>query len=326
MKKLYKRILFSIVFVILLIVISIPIYIAYWRSISTVNTFHTFQEPSKVSYCDIRWDSDFLGDEKIEKIAFYIPVKIDGLQNKLFMQFDSGQQTTLLYGKTLNKLLDANHNLNIFYDKDSLKFIKNPIINIAENQFKAKKIRISKSLGSSRIDTSKIVIGTIGFDLFINRTLILDFKNDKLAVTHKSADDLTYNLEYIEGASIDKFPLLLPAKIGDKKTKLFYDTGSSMFPVLTSNKRLRNSNANKIDSLCCINNWGKQLPVYRKKLNNAIKIGNTTYDNLSIYGCEVLNAVDYLPSWYLFGMTGNKLFTGKVVVLDTKNNKFGIEN
>lgn len=326
MKKLYKRILYLIIILILLIIIAIPIYISYWRNNSTVETFHTFKEPSKVSFCDIRWTSDFLGKEKIEKIAFYVPVKIKGLKGNLFMQFDSGQQTTLLYGKTLNRLLNSNNTFSIFYDKDSLRYIKNPIINIAENQFKAKKIRIASSLGSSKIDTSKIVIGTIGFDAFVNRTLILDFKNDKLAITQKSANDLDYNLNYIDDASIDKFPLLIPAKIGKKKTKLFYDTGSSMFPLLTSNKRLRNINDNKTDSLCCINNWGKQLPVYRKKLNNEIKIGNTTYDNQSIYGCEVLNTVDYLPSWYLFGMTGNKLFSGKIVVIDTKNNKFGIEN
>ncbi len=51
-----------------------------------------------------------------------------------------------------------------------------------------------------------------------------------------------------------------------------------------------------------------------------------TYRNQSVYGCEVLDMVDYIPSWYLFRMTGNRLFNNKIIVIDTKNNKFGIEN
>lgn len=326
MKKLYKRILYSVIILILLTVIAIPVYISYWRNSSTVETFHTFKEPNKISFCDIRWTSDFLGKDKIDKIAFYVPVKIKGLKGNLFMQFDSGTQTTLFYGKTLKKVLESGNSIKTFYDIDSLHYIQNPIINIKDNQFHAKKIRIASSLGEEKIDSSFTVIGTIGFDVFVNKTLILDFKKDKLAITNKEADHLGYDLSYVKNASINKFPLIIPAKIGDKNTRLFYDTGSSMFSLITSNKRLININENKADSLCCINNWGKQLPVYKKKLNTPIKIGDLEYNNQSIYGCEVLDIVDYVPSWYLFGITGNRLFNNKIVVIDTKNNKFGIEN
>lgn len=326
MKKFYTKILYIIITLVLLIVIAIPIYISYWRNNSTIATFHTFKEPNKISFCDIKWTSDFLGKDKIDKIAFFVPVKIKGLKGNLFMQFDSGTQTTLFYGKTLKKILKSDNSVKTFYGNDSLYYVKNPIINIERNQFQAEKIRIASSLGEENIDSSFTVIGTIGFDIFVNRTLILDFKKDKLAITNKEASNLDYNLSYVKDASINKFPLIIPAKIGDKNTRLFYDTGSSMFSLITSNKRLKNINENKIDSLCCITNWGKQLPVYKKKLDTSIKIGALEYDNQSIYGCEVLDMVNYIPSWYLFGMTGNRLFNNKVVVIDTKNNKFGIEN
>lgn len=326
MKKIYTRILYIIVILILLIAIAIPIYISYWRNNSTIETFHIFREPNKISFCDIRWTNDFLGKDKINKTAFFIPVKIKGLKGNLFMQFDSGTQTTLFYGKTLKKVLELGNSVETFYNNDSLHYIKKPVINIGNNQFQAKKIRIASSLGKEKIDSSFTVIGTIGFDIFVNRTLILDFKKDQLAITNKETDSLGYDLSYIEDASVNKFPLIIPAKIGNKNTRLFYDTGSSMFSLITSNKRLKNINKNKIDSLCCITNWGKQLPVFKKKLDASIKIGNLQYDNQSIYGCEVLDMVNYVPSWYLFGITGNRLFNNKVVVIDTKNNKFGIEN
>ena len=321
-----KRILYSVITLVAILLISIPLYISYWRNSSTINTFHSFTESEDISFANIKWVDDFLGKEKIEKIAFHVPVQIEGLKENLFMQFDSGTQTTLIYGKTLNELIKSNSTIETFYDLDSLKYIKNPIVKIAENQFTADKLRIATSLGDTVIDSTKILIGTIGFDAFVNRTLILDFKNDKLAITKKSAAELDYNLNYIDNSSVNKFPLLIPAKIGNKKTKLFYDTGSSMFSLITSNERLENMNANKTDSLCCISNWGRQLPVYRKKLNIPIEIGDSSFDNQSIYGSEVLNMVNYIPSWYLFGMTGNRLFNDKIVVIDTKNNAFGIEN
>ena len=325
MKKIFKRILFTVIVLLFLVIISIPIYISYWRSSSTIDTFHTFIEPNDISFCNIKWSSEFLGEEKIDKIAFFVPVKIEGLKGNLFMQFDSGTQTTLFYGKTLNKVSDSHNPIETFYNEDSLRYFKNPVIQINDNQFQAEKIRIASSLGEEKIDSSFTVIGTIGYDAFVNRTLILDFKNDKLAITNTEIDNLGYDLSYLKDASIDKFPLIIPAKIGRMNTKLFYDTGSSMFSLITSNKRLKNINGNKIDSLCCISNWGKQLPVYKTKLDDDIKIGDYKYSNQTIYGCEVLDVVNYIPSWYLFGMTGNRLFNNTIVVIDTKNNKFGIE-
>lgn len=325
MKKAFRRILYVIASLIILVLLAIPIYLSYWRNSSTINTFSTFDEAPEVSFCKIKWTSDFLGEEEIEKIAFFVPVKIKGLAGNLFMQFDSGTQTTLLYGKTLNLLIQPTSSIQTFYNQDSLRYVKNPILDIADNRFHAEKIRIASSLGDEEIDSSFVVIGTIGFDIFVDRTLILDFKNDLLAITKKGADELPYSFSFIEGASVDKFPLLIPAKIGGKSTRLFYDTGSSMFSLLTSNKRLINSSESKADSLCCISNWGRQLPVYRKKLDAAITIGNHAHKDQDLYGCEVLDVVDYLPTWFLFGMTGNRLFDGKILAIDTKHDKFGIE-
>ena len=326
MKKYLKRILYSIIVFVVIILIAIPIYISYWRNSSTLETFNSLTEKSGISFAGILWNSQFIGNEKVEKISFYVPVKIKGLKGNLVMQFDSGQQRTIIYGKTLDELIKSGQTVEFIYNKDSIRYLKNPILSIGDTQLKSDKLRVVSKYGTSEIDTSKIVIGTLGFDTFVNRTLVLDFKRDQLAITEKESKTLDYDLEYIDNASVDKFPLLIPARIGNRSTKLFYDTGSSMFPLLTSNKRLNKINENKRDSMCCISNWGRQLPVFRKKLNAPIEIGNNSYNNQYIYGNEALNMVDYLPSWYIFGMTGNRLFNDKVLVIDTRNNKFGVEN
>lgn len=326
MKKLLRVALYIFGILFLLIIIGVPISISYLRSSSTIETFLNFEESEDLSFSKMVWRSDSLGNEEIEKVAFFIPVKIEGITDTLYMQFDSGTQTTILYGKTFDALTENNQAIETYYDDDSLRFLKSPTLLLNKLEFEAEKLRIAKTLGNENYDPSFIIIGTIGFDIFVNRTLILDFKNDQLAISDRVTNDLNYNLSYVEDASIDRFPLLVPATVGDKSTNLFYDTGSSMFSLLTSNKRLAKIDDNPADSLCCISSWGRQFPVYKKDLTTPIKIGSSSFDNQPIYSCEVLDMVDYAPSWYLYGITGNRLFDNKIVVIDTKNNLLGIED
>ncbi len=327
-KILHKKsriLLFILLAMLALLAIALPSYVNHWRQSSTINTFESFQASPNLSFSKIIWKSDYLGDQLIEKIAFYIPIRMEGIEEKLYMQFDSGTQKTLLYGKTLNQLEKSTRFQENIQEKNGRRFASSVQLQMADNRFEASEIRIASTLGEDTLDTSFIVIGTMGFDAFVDRTLILDFKNDQLAITDQASSDLEFNLEKIRGASVNKFPLLIPAKIGTKKTKLFYDTGSSMFSIITSNKRLKKVNKHQTDTLCCISNWGRQLPVHKKLLDKEIQIGKQVFSHASIYGCEVLDMVNYVPSWYLYGMTGNRLFDQTIVVIDTKNNSFSLE-
>ena len=326
MKKVLKRTAYFLLSLIVILVVAALIYVSYWRNSSTIDTFHTFNEPEGVSYSNISWQGEYLDGKKVEKYALYLPVKIKGLKGNLFMQFDSGTERTVIYGKTLSELLKSDNSVETYYNSDSVKYMKNPMISIGDSELITEKIRISSKMGSSEIDTTQILIGTLGFDVFVDRTLILDFKRDRLAVTQKQPEELDYDLTYVDKASVDKFPLLVPAKIGSKKTRLYYDTGSSMFPIITSNKRLEKLNKNRTDSLCCITNWGREYLAYQKELNEPIKIGESTYENQSVYSTQVLDMVNYVPSWFIYGLTGNQLFEDKVLVIDTRSNLMGIEN
>ena len=326
MRKTVKISLYIVLTLVLLAIIGAFGFVSYWRSSSTIKTFTEFTESTNIELSNIVWTSGSLGDTKIEKYAFYVPVKIDGLQGNLFMQFDTGTSKTVIYGRTLDAISNSGNAIETFYNMDSIRYFKNPNIKIGSAKLKGDKIKVLSKMGKNEIiDSSFIVIGTIGFDAVVDRTLILDFKNDKFGLTSKDSDSLDYSLEYVDDASVDRFPFLIPVKLGDLKTKLFYDTGSSMFPILTSNKKLQNINKNNIDTLCCVTNWGKKLPVYRKEMSLPIVFGNSTVANKYIYSAELLDNMDYSPNWFLFGMTGNAIFDDKIIVVDTKNNRFGIE-
>ncbi len=325
MKKAFKIILYTISIVVLLLLIGIPSYINYWRNSNTLETFINFEEPKDIDYSDIIWVNDTIGNEVIEKTAFYIPVKIEGIEEQLYMQFDSGNGATVFHGKTLYALLEKYPNIETSITKDSVEFVTNSTFLIGNLKLKAEKIKILNKMGSSKIDSSFIKIGTLGFDTFAGQTLILDFKKNKLAITTKSIEQLDANFEIIENASVDRFPLLIPVKIGEENSRLFYDTGSSMFSLLTSENKLAALHSNqKTDTICCVSSWGKKYPIQRKQISQNIIVGTSIHKGEYVYGFHKLQPVDYLPNWFLFGITGNRIFENQILAIDTKNNKFGV--
>lgn len=303
------------------------IYYKHWRSSNTVNSFTKFNEPEIIDYNDIYWRSDSLGKTLVEKTAFFLKVKINEIDGNFYMQFDTGTPKTIFYGNTLSKVLKTNSETQIMFARDSTQFVKNVKIKIGKTIFSANSIQVKPNFGSKEIDTNFNVIGTIGFDALIDRTLVLNFKSDKIAITQKPIEGLGFPITYTKNASVDQFPLLIPAKIGEKKIRFFFDTGSSMFPILTSVEKLKEMKSeSSIDTLCCVRNWNNLLPVYRRKINSKIDFNGVVSENDYVYGINMsmMNILNYLPESFMFGMTGNKLFDNRIIIVDNKNNKFGI--
>lgn len=131
----------------------------------------------------------------------------------------------------------------------------------------------------------------------------------------------------VKGASVDRFPILLPAEVDGEKVQLWFDTGSSMFSLLLANNKLAAlDNAGAIDTLCCISAWEKSYEFYRRELKGSIAIGNLYEQKPKVYASEAMNEVAYFPNWFMMGITGNQFFLGKVILVDTENNIFGISD
>ena len=323
----YLKKILKILIVIIIIVFSITsIYYNYWRSKNTVHTFKLLNHTEKINYTKMYWNDGNIGKISIKKTALFIEVKINNSDNNYYMQLDTGTPSTVFYGKALNQLGNQ-IKIKTVLKKDSTQYVANPIIQIGNTSFSAKKIKILKNMGANKIDSLFTVIGTIGFDILVDRTLILNFKKNKLAITNKSLKKIDPTINLIKNASVDKFPILIPATLNQKKIRLFYDSGSSLFSVLTSYKNLSLlKNSNKIDTLCCVQNWENQLQVYRKELKHQIQIGNIKENTKKIYAIDKMKIVNYFPSWFIYGITGNKLFDNKIIIIDNKNNLLGIKN
>jgi len=293
-----------------------------FESISGTNTHLT--------YSPIYWVKNTLGELTIENSSFLVPVKIKGIEEGLFMQFDLGITRTMLYGNTLSAFCKKYPELQKdTVNKEKYIVFNNAKISINDSMIlSADNLYVKKDFGQSRVDTSIVIIGSFGYDIIGDNFLILDFKSNRYAISENIPFEMEAKASYIDKVDLKSFPIILPFKFGKKKIRLFYDTGSSMFPIVTGTNRLKKiSKHGKIKEVHSVSSWGKEIPVFRSieaksKIGNLV-IGNIDLGQPEVYGLKTINKLSFLGK-YLYGITGNVIFKDKILIINREKNSFGI--
>jgi hypothetical protein len=297
----------------------------------TSQTFESIAGTSThLTYSPIYWQKNTLREMTIEKSSFLVPVKIKGIQEGLFMQFDLGISRTMLYGNTLSAFCKKYPELQKdTVNKGNYIVFNNAKISVSDSIIlSADNLYVKKDFGQSRIDTSVVIIGSFGYDIIGDNYLILDFKSNRYAISENIPLEMESKASYVDKVDLNSFPIILPFKFGKKKIRLFYDTGSSMFPIVTGTNRLKKiSMHRKIKEVHSVSSWGKEIPVYRpietkSKIGNLI-IGNIDLGKPEVYGLKTMNKLRFLGS-YLYGITGNVIFNDKILIINRRKNSLGI--
>jgi len=281
-----------------------------------------------ISYTCIHWTGSKIDNDSVKKSSLFIPVQIKGIDKKLFMQLDLGANISLLYGKTLNSFEQLDSLLKTKHKTYKAKhYMQDVLIEINQGtSIKANQIRILNNFGSEFIDTSFVVIGTLGYDIIGDQKLIIDYKNDRIALTKTIPVELENKLTYISNVDLEKFPIILPFILNGKKVRLLYDTGSSLFPLITGTNRLNKyAKHQSVDTIFGLSSWGKISKTYKVKDAARLKLGDFDFGNIDVYGNKDLNRLKLMGK-YLYGFTGNVNFDKMIVVIDRKDNKFGLIN
>jgi hypothetical protein len=202
--------------------------------------------------------------------------------------------------------------------------------------FKADKMPVlAKEMAVKQFDSTTInwtdknsveIIGTIGADLIDGKVAIIDYPHCRLTISNTIPEKLMRHIALTSFIYSNR-SVLIPAKVKDKKTILYFDTGSSMFELLTDKEtcnRLSIPNA-KIWQYT-VKSWDKFLIANTLPSNDSIELGNTTIPIHSSTYMEVISSsqIERMSKMGIGGMTGNKLFLNYILVLDTKNHKFGL--
>jgi hypothetical protein len=269
-----------------------------------------------------------------DREALYIPITVDTIANKFYLQFDIGilrtKITSLNRGFPYLKKYVAdgkykglpvylgNHERYSFDEHSSIDY------------------KLSKPSDFRAKDTSAIIkIGDAGYDYIKGRIFVCDFRNARYALTDQLPREAEQRVNWIQSPNVraNLWPVHIPLKINGQERIFSYDNGSSMFTLFVTKRFWDDITANgsigKQDSLS-LSSWGEYFWYLRAK--PAQKITSMFGEDLSnkkiFYGTRMNPILHEL--WNHFegtdGLMGNEYFRDKVLVIDTKANRIGLYN
>jgi hypothetical protein len=283
--------------------------------------------PAKAHSISFYWQGDTINTKLEEHTAILLPVRLKNCSKLFYMQFDLGSPYSLFYK---NKLVAIQAKYpKVLQLKESDDKLTNYSFKIDKMPLLAKQI-VVKQFDNSAIswtDKNSIeVIGTIGADLIDGKVAIIDYPNKKLTITQAIPAKLKSNLLLTDFIYAQR-RILLPARIKGKQTILYFDTGSSMYELLTDKKTAQSlavADSGVIQSK--VKSWDKYLTANTVFTNDSLEISSS---KLAIRKATFIDGisnsqVEQMMKMGIGGMTGNKLFLAYKLVLDTKNKKFGL--
>lgn len=261
----------------------------------------------------------WLGDANNAHAALLLPVKIKGFEEPLYMQLDFGSPETILYTNTIRSLAEGIPGIINYTAKDKALDLTFALAGMTVSCPDFRLLDYGNEIDLSRPGHINI-IGTIGTDLLEKRTIKLDFVRNVCGFSNEVQPDMV-------DFQFKKRKILLPAIIGDEQVTLMYDSGTSGYELITSKKNWTEykSKAGKMTSEKA-NSWGKTLNIISAPSNRTISMSGKAITISEVTYVEGTSQLQQLLMKFsgVEGMVGNKLFLGRSLILDCKNQKFKI--
>lgn len=274
------------------------------------------------------WANDSIGNYYETQVAMVIPLKIEGLPHKLYMQFDTGSPYTYIYENDLASLKKLGLNLEIVVEEDA-RYVKRLAFELGGSKINASMVKILENYGNTfnKGDTiGRIKIGTIGSDFMENRVIAIDFQNQQIQ-SYQQRPNWMASLSGFQPFDFEGRRIMLPAVIDGKKLELLYDSGCSAFGIITTRNRFENYTSEDTELIQYgANSWGSSIPILSKHTNKGLQIGNT---NLSMERASYVDMYAWTqrfvtPFTRIGGWMGNRPFAKSTMILDTQKEEFMI--
>lgn len=290
----------------------------------------------KLQWIPFNWVGDSVSGKYFDKLAITIPVTLDNLPHKFNMQLDLGATTTVIYGNSFKPYLDNYRELKNKIDT-TLKFriqsqtnykFKNITLKLGDVNFGERNIGHFKDFGDDipkdSINTKiEKHIGTIAPDLFENKILIIDYPNKRICVTTELPKQ--FSKAQFRDYKIKQGRIKIPITINGKDEDVMFDTGSSLFALITTTEKANEISSKPITDSLKISSWGEYYMVYGQTIKSKIMFGQKQLNKAVVYFDNRQNNSNFYKEEEIWGITGNAYFLNNVVIIDYKNKRFGVK-
>ena len=282
--------------------------------------------PNKTYELDFQWQGDSLHGGWEPYAAMLLPVTLPGCSQRLFMQFDLGSPSSVLYNA---KLLD----IHAKYPKaitltDTTTALQNVSFKVGKMPVLASAITV-RQVGARSVPGSSwkepVIIGTLGTDVIDGRVVAIDYPRKRLTLYPGLPKSIQPS--ELSGFVYTSRSVLLPATIKGKQTMLFFDTGTSGFELLTDRSTYQLlSSPGAIEKEYQVRSWNRFMTAHSSASSDSLMISSKQIPLRMVTYMEGASSaqIDQMIKLGIGGMIGNRLFLNSILVLDTRNKKFGL--
>ncbi|MFC7379510.1 hypothetical protein [Brevundimonas sp. GCM10030266] len=274
-----------------------------------------------------QWSEARFGDRVEPHAALLLPVRVEGSPKTLYMQFDLGAPDTVLMKGKLESLSERLPGQTVGADGRVAHFA----FAMGDVRADARQVRIvdDGSNGGIRWDEPEHVdvIGTVGADLLRGRTLVIDYPRSRIFVGDEAPEGLVAEGQMRPFIFTPRGVVLTGLTIDGEAKAIMLDTGSSAFSLLTSQDDwMAKTNGGVGATSFGVNSWGRTLTAHVAPTRSVAAFGETVIPLGEVAWIEGVDEAqaNAMRSSGLGGMTGNKLFVDRVLVLDAVNSTFAV--
>lgn len=284
----------------------------------------------QIDWMPFEWHGEKVDGRYMDKVAMFVPVTIDNMEHRFVMQFDMGSDATIIYGKTFNAYVKENPSLKLKVDDTASggARLRNAELKAGDHSFGTRNLVYNKDHGNhvgkrAMKQAGGVLIGTMGTDMFAGKVIIIDYPNRKIGI----ADELpaVYKQAQFQPFRTTFGKIIIAFSINGKKEELLYDTGSSLFAMITNEKNVAQvSTQPNVDSFG-IYAWGKRHMVYGKPISADVRLAGKKLPPSTVYYDKESFISKFNDELSVWGIVGNSYFLNSVVLIDCRNNMFGLQ-
>jgi hypothetical protein len=289
----------------------------------------------QLPWIPFHWEGGSLAGRHFDKMGITVPVTLDNLPHKFKMQLDLGAVTTVVYGNPIAPYLAQYPALKARFDSTRTFRIQGQKngklvgvgLKLGAVDFGARDLGYFKNFGDKRTasalaDKAEVHVGTLAPDLFQNRVLIIDYPHQRLCVTDNVP--AAYAKASFQPFKLKDGRIKIPLRIAGKDEDLLFDTGASLFALLTTRERAEATTIGTVRDSIKTSSWGEYYYVYGRQPSNSIYFGNKRLSKALVFADNLHKFDKLYEEEKVWGITGNAYFLQNVVIIDYKNHVFGV--
>lgn len=276
---------------------------------------------------ELQWLGDTLQTHFEPHAALLIPIKLKNCPKRFYMQFDLGAPSSMLYADKVQQIRKEYPAAIVSHDTVALSDFRFSFDDLEVLAKEIKLIAHGKSQINWKDKNSITIIGTIGSDLIDGRVVVIDYPELKLFIGNEIPAKFKPQLTLTD-MIFARRSVLLPAQLNEKNTNIFFDTGSSAYELLTDRETAETLSSDTLVERNEVTSWNRTMIANTLRTSGTIVFAGQALPLRQVTYMEGVSSaqIEQMKRIGIGGMTGNKIFLNSILVLDTRNKKFGVIN